>query len=65
MRHFLSAADLTRDVGHRLARPEADLAADQVYRAATELDQAHLEGHAGPERGLLEDERARLAGQRR
>src|SRR5262249_24824345 len=33
--------------------------------AAAELDEADLERHARPERGLFEDQRARLAGQRR
>jgi hypothetical protein len=56
---------VARDVGHRFACPQADLAADQVHGAPAELDQADLERHARPERGFLEDQRARLAGQRR
>src|SRR5262250_1729948 len=56
---------VARDVRNRLALAQADLAAVQVHGAAAELDEAHLERHARAERRLLEDERARLAGQRR
>src|SRR5204862_488492 len=59
------AGEVARDVGHRLARAEADLVAGEVDGPAPELDDTDLEGHARPQRGLLEDQRHRPSLQRR
>src|SRR5262249_35780398 len=53
-----------RDVGHRLARAQTDLATRQIDGAATELNDADLERHPSPERWLLEDEHDRAAADR-
>ena len=53
-----------RRVGHGLAAPELGAAGLQHHRVAAELANSDLEGDPGPGRGLLEDQRQRLAGQR-
>src|SRR5438128_2575589 len=52
-------------VRDRLARAQADLRTREVDGAPAELDDPDLEGDAGPEGRLLEDQRHRAAGERR
>src|SRR5439155_759382 len=59
------AAEPTRRVRNRLARAQADLRTREVDGAPAELDDPDLEGDAGPEGRLLEDQRHRAAGERR
>src|SRR5437899_1922465 len=56
---------LPRVLRNRLARAQADLRAREVDGAPAELDDPDLEGDAGPEGRLLEDQRHRAAGERR
>src|SRR5438876_2433037 len=59
------AREVPRHVRNRLARAQADLRAREVNGAPAELDDPDLEGDAGPEGRLLEDQRHRAAGERR
>ena len=52
------------DVLNRLAHVEADLLAPRVHRVATELDDRDLHRVPGAVRGLLEDQRGTLPGER-
>ena len=52
------------DVLHRLAHVEADFLAPRVHRVATELHDRDLHRVTGAVRGLLEDQRGTLPGQR-
>jgi hypothetical protein len=55
------ALEILGDVEDRFALAEVDFGGRQVDRVSAELLNAHIEAHARPERGLLEDEGERLA----
>ena len=56
---------LVSHMADRLAPAEPDVLPGQVHRGAAELGHADLEGDAGAERRLLEDQGLGVAGQRR
>ena len=53
------AGEHERGVAQRLAARELEVVGAQDHRMAPELDDAGLEGHPRPRRGLLEDQRDR------
>src|SRR5262249_54559473 len=59
------AFQVARDVARGLALAELDVARREADCGAAELDHPDLEGHAGPQAGLLEDHGERAAREER